>query len=291
MNKITVITPVYNRKELIKRAYQSLKKQTNKNFEWLIIDDGSEDRVKEEIAKMQNEGIIKIDYIYKKNGGKHTALNIAFKKLTTELAIILDSDDTLTPNAVNKILDYWNKYKSIKNIAGMVFLRGFNGKEPMTNRFIKDEYIGNYNVEIINSGFVGDKAEVFRSSILKKYNFPEFKNEKFLAEGFLWSKIARNYDMVFINEIIYIGNYLEDGLTKAGSKLFLNNPMGYGLWLKEKADFQKISLKERIKMYFTFTCDMSSLYDSKMIAKYIGGPILLISLMNLAHRISNKLFK
>lgn len=264
MNKITVITPVYNRKELIKRAYQSLKKQTNKNFEWLIIDDGSEDRVKEEIAKMQNEGIIKIDYIYKKNGGKHTALNIAFKKLTTELAIILDSDDTLTPNAVNKILDYWNKYKSIKNIAGMVFLRGFNGKEPMTNRFIKDEYIGNYNVEIINSGFVGDKAEVFRSSILKKYNFPEFKNEKFLAEGFLWSKIARNYDMVFINEIIYIGNYLEDGLTKAGRKLRIKNPLGGMEHAKEYLDKGVYNIKVRIKntilynIYYFFAKDKYS---------------------------------
>ena len=196
---------------------------------------------------MKNEGIIKINYIYKKNGGKHTALNIAFKKLTTELAIILDSDDRLIPNAIDKILDYWSKYKNNKNIAGMVFLKGFNEDEPMTNRFIKDEYIGNYNIEIINSSFVGDKAEVFKSSILREYSFPEFKNENFLAEGFLWSKIARKYDMVFINEIIYIANYLEDGLTKAGRKLRIKNPLGGMEHSKEYLDKEVYNIKVRIK--------------------------------------------
>ena len=271
MNKITVITPIYNRKKLIKQAYESLKNQTNKNFEWLIVDDGSTDKVEEEITEMQNEGIIKINYIYKTNGGKHTALNVAFKNLSTELAIILDSDDILISKAIEEILTYWDKYKSMPKIAGMVFLRGYNTEKAMTNRFSKDEYIGNYNKEIINAGLVGDKAEVFRSDILQRYSFPEFKTEKFLGEGFLWSKISRKYDMVFINKIIYIGNYLEDGLTKAGKKLRINNPLGGMEHSKEYMDKSVYCLKVRIKniilynIYYFFARDK---YSKAYMKKY-----------------------
>lgn len=70
--------------------------------------------------------------------------------------------------------------------------------KKITQEFKNDEFIDNYNTYIINNGVKGDKAEVFRTSILKKYKFPEFKGEKFLGEGVLWSKISHDYDMVFL---------------------------------------------------------------------------------------------
>ena len=106
-----------------------------------------------------------------------------------------------------------------------------------------------------------------------------------MTEAITWNRMANDgYKMRFYNDIIWICKYRDDGLTKAGSKVFLNNPKGYGLWLKEKAEFEHISLREKLKMYYTFTCDLSNLYDSRKIAECIMAPRVLISIMNLTHK-------
>lgn len=249
MNLITIITPTYNRSNFLLDVYKSLLKQKKKNFEWLIVDDGSTDDTKEVVNKIKNEDKIKIKYLYKKNGGKHTALNIAFKELKTKLAIILDSDDTLTIDASEQIEKYYLKYQNENNICGFCFLKGFSVNESVTVKFPDDEIIANYNEYIINKNIKGDKCEVFYSDILKLYSFEEYDGEKFLAEGYLWSNMADKYDMVFINSIIYLCEYLEGGLTKSGKKLRLSNPQGgkrHALeYLKRKYKF-KIRFKNAL---------------------------------------------
>ena len=116
---ITILTPTYNRKKYLKKAYDSLIIQTDKNFEWLIIDDGSNDETKEYINSLKQEKKVNIRYYYKDNGGKHTALNLGTKEAEGELILILDSDDYLDKNAVENINKYWKKYKYEKNICGM----------------------------------------------------------------------------------------------------------------------------------------------------------------------------
>ena len=129
---------------------------------------------------------------------------------------------------VEDIINTHNKYKENKNIAAYVYQRGKmnDSKQKITQEFREEEFIDNYNSYIINQRIKGDKEEVFRTEVIKKFQFPKFDGEKFLGEGVLWSKISHNYDMVFCNRVIYLCDYLEGGLTKSGRNLRMDNPNG-----------------------------------------------------------------
>ena len=102
-NKLTIFTPTYNRMELLKNLYSSLKNQTNKNFIWFIVDDGSTDNTKQLVNELKNEAVLNISYVKKENGGKNTAMDYAHSNCETEFIACVDSDDYLTENAVEEI--------------------------------------------------------------------------------------------------------------------------------------------------------------------------------------------
>jgi len=214
MKQLTVLTPTYNRAELLELLYNSLCNQSCYEFDWLVVDDGSTDNTKIIVEQWRQKSPFEISLISKENGGKHTALNAGIKSIQTELTFIVDSDDILTPNAVEIILRYQDKYKDFTGICGYSFLRIFpdgnvNGKE-----FPKNEWVTSLiEARINNNDANADKAEVYYTRVLKEYPFPEYPGEKFLGEDIVWVKMAKKYNMVHINEKIYIGNYLEEGLT------------------------------------------------------------------------------
>lgn len=249
MKRITVVTPTYNRANKLETAFKSLKNQTIQDFNWLIIDDGSTDNTKDIVTNvfLNDNTDFDIKYIKKENGGKHTALNLAFEIIDTELFIILDSDDYLIENAIEDIINTWEKYKNNDRIAGLVYKRGKDKETSITEKWgDEEETIKNYNDFIINRNIRGDKAEVFRSSIFKNIRFPEYNNEKFVGEGVIWSKIAHEYDMVFCNRILYICKYLEGGLSKSGRELRVNNPKG-GMFHAQEYLEKNYNMKIRIK--------------------------------------------
>lgn len=290
--RITVFTPTYNRGYIIENLYSSLKRQSFHDFEWLVIDDGSTDGTQVLFEQWSNqENNFTIRYYKQKNGGKCRAINHALQFAEGEIFFTVDSDDYLTDDALAKVNRWFEEIAGDKQLVGIVANRG-DSSVHTENYCFQERYLDKSLLDIYSykrdgkKVFDGERAFAFYTNFHRKYLYPEFINENFMTEAVAWNRMANDgYKMRFFNDIIWVYEYKDDGLTRAGSKLFLNNPRGYGLWLKEKANFEKISLKERIKMYFTFTCDMSSLYDSKMISECIGGPILMISLMNLAHRI------
>lgn len=246
MKTLTILTTTYNRGDILVNLFNSLYMQKEFNFKWLIIDDGSMDKTKEIVKNFKTDKF-EIKYIYKENHGKHTALNLAFKYLDTELVIIVDSDDMLVPDATLQITKDWKKYKNRVDICGLVYVRkDINGKY-ISEHFKKEEFEDNYNSYIINKGIRKDKAEVFRCDILKKYKFPEFDGENFIGEGVLWSKIARNYNMIFIDKAIYICQYLNNGLTNSGRKLRIENPYGGMFHAEEYMDDKTYSFRVREK--------------------------------------------
>lgn len=250
---LTILTPTYNRSNLLKRCYNSLKEQTNKNFEWLVIDDGSTDDTKTIIEGFIEEDILPIRYIYKENGGKHTALNVGFKKAKGELTIIVDSDDSLTFDAVETIDNLWKQYRENKEISSIVFLRKYSNGKIIGDKFPQDNFISNHIECRINLGIDGDKSEVYVTKILNKYQFPVFEGEKFLSEGIIWTQIGRAYKAVYINKPIYVTEYLNDGLTKSGRGLRIKCPLG-GM-LNSKDYLQKdIRLNVRIKQMILYQC-------------------------------------
>lgn len=224
---VTVLTPTYNRADKLKALYDSLMKQTSKDFKWLVIDDGSEDNTSDVVCEFIENANFEIEYIKKENGGKHTALNVGIAKITTDLTFIVDSDDYLTDDAIFEICKEHERFKDNDRICGYSFLRQYpNGK--INGSFDrKNEIIGNFIVQRINKNDANsDKAEVWKTTCLKEFPFPEFEGEKFLGEDTVWIQMALKYEVLFLNKPIYISEYLPDGLTDNRRKHNIKSPQG-----------------------------------------------------------------
>lgn len=243
---ITVLTPTFNRGGGLQSLWDSLQKQTVKDFEWLVVDDGSSDGTKNLITQLQEKSDFPVRYIYKNNGGKHTALNVGIQTICSELIFIVDSDDCVTDDAVESILKIHKKYRSQNNICGYAFLRAFPDGKINGKKFDVDERIGSYIDVRVNGDDTGaDKAEVFKTHCLKEFPFPEYPNEKFLGEDLVWVRMARKYEMVHINKAIYVGNYLEDGLTNNRRKHNIASPIGC---MHRAEEFMESDLKTRYRI-------------------------------------------
>lgn len=223
--KVTVLTPAYNRRDRLQKLYESLCKQTVGEFQWLIIDDGSTDGTEELIRGFKRHQF-RMDYYKKENGGKHTALNYAHTYIEGELTVIVDSDDFLLPDAVETIMNDWKKYCMDESISGFSYLKSRNNGGYLSQKSPSDFYIDDDIHYRVNQGIQGDRCEVVRTELLKKYPFPVFMYEKFMSEGWLWTHIAYDYKTVYRNKIIYMCEYLEGGLTKSGRTLRVKSPLG-----------------------------------------------------------------
>ena len=168
--KFTIFTPTYNRAYLLEELYDSLKSQTFKDFEWLVVDDGSLDDTRQIVEKFINEKILNISYYYKDNGGKQRAYNYALDKAKGELFICLDSDDKYVPNGLEIILKYWIKNEKNSKIAGMGYISTYPNGDIIGTKFPKNEMIES-QFDIYNKYKVtGDKGLMFRTDIIKNYN-------------------------------------------------------------------------------------------------------------------------
>lgn len=224
---ITVLTPTFNRKNLLNILFVSLCKQIEKDFKWLIIDDGSTDGTEEIIQEFIKKSKFDIEYKWKENGGKHTALNYAYQFISTPLTFIVDSDDWLTSDAIAVIKEVYNKYKDEKDLCGFSFLRGKpNGSLLSKSGVPKDGMKETFLECRINRGISGDMAEVWYTKCLKEFPFPEFSGEKFLGEDVVWVKMSEKYKMRFFNKVLYISDYRVDGLTKNRRRNNILSPHG-----------------------------------------------------------------
>lgn len=279
MKTITILTPTYNRKEEIKKLYKSLCKQTSVDFKWMIIDDGSLDCT-DQYIKSLNDSKFEIKYIKKNNGGKHTALNVGFSNLDTELVAIVDSDDQLIPTAIETIIKYWEKYKDNKKLMGLVFKKKAPNNKEVSQKFKKKEFIDNYNNYVINQNIKGDKFEIFKVSIIKEYHYPIFKGEKFIGEGVLWSKISRKYDTVFIDKAIYVCEYMEGGLTNCGRKMRLKNPYG-GMYHSEEYldNIYTLKVREKNALLYLLYARVAKMNIYALIKKKNNSILLIINVL------------
>lgn len=279
--KVTVFTPTYNRAYIIENLYRSLQRQTCTDFEWLIVDDGSADDTAELFAAWQQENnAFPIRYYWQENGGKHRAINHGLELAQGELFFTVDSDDYLTDDALEKIIGWSADLAKDTKYCGIAGNLGTSHEETPNSRFETPYYEGD---ALDRYGVVdGERAMVFFTDIHRQYPYPTFCGEKFMTEAVAWNRMAADgYKMRFYNDIIWIYEYQEDGLTKAGNSIFANNPFGYGLWLREKADFQNVLAKDKLKMYYAFTCELSDKLRVGEMACCIGAPVLLIGVLKL----------
>lgn len=232
--KLTIFTPTYNRGKLILRLYKSLLNQSCYDFEWLVVDDGSSDNTEQLFNSLLHENNpFEIVYKKKNNGGKCSAINIGVELARGDYFLIVDSDDYLTDNAVSLIIERFNSIEKNESFGAIAFLRCHPNMQCIG---------GDVNYQILDSDFlsyrrdlhyIGDRAEVIRTSVLRKYPFPVYENEKFLSESTIWNRIAKVYKCRYFNEKIYICEYQEGGLSDSSSRMFNNSPKGSMLYYKE----------------------------------------------------------
>lgn len=237
---ITVFTPTYNREKYLNNLYNSLLRQDYRDFEWLVIDDGSTDNTKAYIESLIKEKKINIRYIYKKNGGKPSAYNYGLLNAKGDIFLCVDSDDIISDNALSIInRDFIEKYND--SLIGFAYNRSFISDKIkiIGTEFPKDvneayyyEIYGKLNVK-------GDKLMTFKTSIAKKYLFPIIKGEKFVPEALVYNRIAKKYKMGLSNEILGLSEYLEDGYSNNYFNLVKKNPKGNSLYFKELYSIDK----------------------------------------------------
>lgn len=249
--KVSVLTPTFNRAGLLETCYKSLCSQTYKDFEWIIIDDGSTDDTAQVVADFQKQNKIEILYFYKENGGKHTAINYALPHLKGDITLILDSDDYLDNKAIEIVLEKWQKYWNNAEVGCVCFLRAYFSGQVIGDSFPNDNFLTDY-IEITNKGISGDKMETFKTSVLTQFPFPVFQGEKFLGESVIWLRIAQEFRTVGINQALYYTEYLPGGLTMSGRKMRLNNPLGGMEYARAHLTCKRIKRLIKIKMLILF---------------------------------------
>ena len=229
---LTIFTPTYNRAHTIGRTYESLKKQNCKEFIWLIIDDGSTDNTSKLVEQWKNESCgFEIRYIYKENGGMHTAHNIAYENIDTELNMCIDSDDCVAEGAVKKILDKWEKIKN-EDYAGIIGLDSDMQGEIIGKDFPKDLVDTTLNAYYANGGS-GDKKLVYRTDIINKYPpYPVFEGERYVALGYKYRLIDQEYKLSILNEVLVNVDYQQNGSSATMWKQYVKNPKGFAFWRK-----------------------------------------------------------
>ncbi|MFA6057937.1 MAG: glycosyltransferase family 2 protein [Taibaiella sp.] len=248
MNLLTIFTPTYNRAHLLQRVYDSLLAQTVKDFEWVIVDDGSSDNTPELIQQFADEQRIKIVFEKQINSGKHIAVNRGLQLASGELFLILDSDDELTPDAVIKVTTQWSNLQKVtdfETFGGLVANKSYtNGKEigSGTSYEILDTTIIDYR---FHRKIKGDKLEIFKTQLIKQYPFP-VNGEKFCPEALIWNRIGSKYKFRFFNDSIYFAEYLPHGLSDRIVTLRKKNPNNAAVYYAELAAYH-IPFAEKIK--------------------------------------------
>jgi glycosyltransferase involved in cell wall biosynthesis len=251
LKKLTVFTPTYNRAYCLHHCYESLKRQTCKDFIWLIIDDGSTDNTKDIINRWIVENAIQINYHWQENQGMHGAHNTAYELIDTELNVCIDSDDYMPDDAVEKIISFWNKYGS-DNVSGIIGLDSYSDGKIIGSRLPENPKTSTLFDLYNKHAVTGDKKLVYRTELTRKYPYPIFKNEKYVGLAYKYYMLDQKYEMLLMNEVLCCVEYLPDGSSLNMFNQYRKNPMGFAFYRKElmKLPFASIPFKFRQAVHY-----------------------------------------
>lgn len=245
---ITIFTPTYNREKTLSRLYDSLKNQSNKSFEWLIVDDGSNDATESLINKYISDGLIKIKYYKQKNSGKHIAINFGVTLAKYDWFFIVDSDDLLVNNAADIIIKSLPGCNFEKNLGGICFRKGGLDSSLLGDSIDLLDPIYLHPIDA-SSLFKADLAYIFNTTVLKKFPFPQIAGEKFVPEQYIWNKIGDSTDIRYYpNKIIYLCEYLPDGYSNNFKSNLRMNPQGFKLFYQSQMS-RDPSIAKKLKYF------------------------------------------
>ena len=287
--RLTVFTPTYNRRELLTRAYKSLTRQTCKDFEWLIVDDGSVDDTQELVREWIELDEICIRYYYRENGGKMRAHNDGAKFAEAPLFVCLDSDDYFVDNAVELLLDTWDKAtaesEDAGSLAGIVAHKGKSSDELLGDA--EFPFGGESTLYgLYTGGFKGETTLMFRTDVIREYPFPEINGEKYVPEDYIYDKIDQKYRLYILPCVITVCEIVSEGYTDSVKALKQNNIMAWYLYYEQRAFITKASLlKWKYASYYVIysgRADKPVFKGSRIpaiwiLSGYIGAAILLLT--------------
>lgn len=265
MKTITVFTPTYNRAYLLPTLYNSLLNQTNKDFVWLVVDDGSTDNTKEVVQNWISENKIAIQYHYQENKGMVGAHNTAHYIMDTELCVCIDSDDYMPADGIDTILNLWKKH-GYPESAGMVGLDAYkSGKIVGTNLpYIKEckfsELYVKYNMS-------GDKKFVHNRKVFNKFlPYTFFEGEKFPVTSYLYLLIEQKHKLLVFNEVFCIVEYMPDGLSNNLFQQYKESPKSFAFYRKAKMKYA-LNYKEKFKNAIHYISSSIMARDEKFLKK------------------------
>ncbi|MCR5356966.1 MAG: glycosyltransferase family 2 protein [Lachnospiraceae bacterium] len=279
--KLTVFTPTYNRAQLLKRAYESLKNQTCRDFCWLIVDDGSTDDTKAVVDDFAREGVIPVEYYYVENGGKMRAHNRGVEHCSTEWFLCLDSDDMLTKDAVESILGLIDPASEGKQegrqegrqegqedstaaahdgrIAGIIAHKGSSETTLLHGVDFPENVRRTTLYNLYLKGFKGETTLVFKTDVLKKYPFPEIEGEKYVPEDYIYDKIDAEYEYLVLDRILTVCELISEGYTDSVRKLKEGNKQAWYLYYEQRARITPMSvLKLKYLSFYRLYAGMTS---------------------------------
>lgn len=274
---LTIFTPTYNRAYILPKLYESLVKQSDKNFIWLIVDDGSSDHTKNIIDVFKKENKIEIQYIFQENKGKHFAVNNGLRNTKTAFFSVIDSDDFLAEHAIAEMKILSEKIEEKPEVAGFTFIRFSEKTEFDREKYGKKEWLvsgsATYDWE-----FPGEMVYCFKTKIHQQFYFPEFPGEKFCPESLVLRRIERKFKILFTDKVLAFGDYLEDGLMSNYYQLLIKNPKSTLLNIKEKLQ-DKVTPDQKMDLAKNYW-DIASKSQSPFIEKFFGiSPFLILKVL------------
>lgn len=252
--KISILTATYNRSRELENLYSSLVINSNSDidFEWLIMDDGSTDKTKIIVENFIKQNIIKIDYHYQANKGKMAAINNLMPYVTGDIMLVCDSDDYLITGALDIIKKHKDKLLDDENVYALVFLKQTEKGKISGNKFPGPNYRSDMFSLYFKEKMSGEKTLVFKTEIRKNFRHELEADEKFVTEARMYHKMDLDYDIIGINEaIMVISDYRKDGYTKNIIDIFKTNPLGYYEYFREilRMDLKGVSFKKKMYIY------------------------------------------
>lgn len=268
---ITILTPTFNRAHLLPRLFESLTHQTDFDFEWLVIDDGSTDGTSDLFAgKTFLSAPFPIRYYRQENGGKHRALNAGVKQAKGDFIFIADSDDWLLPQSVAIVGQHTSAIADDNIFAGVAGLDVFDD-ERIVGTGLPQDIIDCNAMDIRYRYHVdGDLKEVFKTTVLQEFPFPEIQDERFCPEQLVWFRIAQKYKLRYFNIPIYVAEYQPNGITASIIRVRMLAPQATCMMYAEMLAY-KIPFKEKIKAAINFWRFKTCAPSRVMITALKGG--------------------
>lgn len=276
---ITVFTPTYNRAHTIGRTFESLQDQTENDFEWVVIDDGSSDNTIELLSRLKEKAKFPMTIKRQKNAGKHAAINWGVQLAKGEIFLIVDSDDWLKLDAIATIKHLTGNLPTNGKFAGLSGVR-VTPEGNLVGTSFASEYVDCTALERVKYNINGDKAEAYFTKVLREFPFPVFDGETFLTESVVWYRIAHaGYKIRWTNEPFYICDYQDNGLSATTGKCSRNFE-GYQLTTKEMLKYKELPFKNRMAQllaYSAISCKEKK--EIKECAEKVKQPYLIVLIL------------